>query len=277
MDYDALKKLISWHIEEGTDCIVPCGCTGEAATLTEDEHKKVIKTAVKAADGKVKVMAGTGSNSTDEAVTLTSYARKAGADAALVITPYYNKPTQEGLYQHYKKIAEEVDIPICLYNVPSRTGVNMSPETVARLAEIKNITAIKEASGSVAQCAEIVRLCEDEITLLSGDDSLTFPMMALGGKGVVSVLANVAPSAVKRMTDFFLKGQIDRAREIHYRWLPLMDALFVETNPGPVKEALGMMGKIRPELRMPLVNLQDSSREKLRKVMENLPLELEND
>ncbi len=267
VDYEAFEKLIEWHISEGTECIVPCGCTGEAATLSGDEHRKVIKTAIKTVNGRAKVMAGTGSNSTVEAIELTSYAREAGADAALVITPYYNKPTQEGLFRHYEKIAGEVDIPVCLYNVPSRTGVNMAPETVARLSEIKNIIAIKEAAGSVAQCAEIIRLCGDNIILLSGDDSLTFPMMALGGKGVVSVLANIVPAEVHRLTDFFLKGEISKAREIHYRYLPLMDALFIETNPGPVKEALGLMGKIKPELRLPLVNMKSSNLEQLKKVM----------
>lgn len=275
VDYETLKKLVNWHIERGTDCIVPCGCTGEAATLNHEEHRKVIKTVLKEVAGKIKVMPGTGSNSTWEAIELTEYAKKAGADGALIITPYYNKPTQEGLYRHYKKIAENVDIPICLYNVPSRTGVNMLPETVERLSRIKNIVAIKEAAGKIAQCAEIIRLCGENITLLSGDDSLTYSMMALGGKGVISVLANVVPDAVHHMTDSFLNGDWKKALEIHYKWMPLMDVLFIETNPGPVKEALGMMGKIKPELRLPLVNLKSSSRESLKKVMQNLGLKVE--
>ncbi len=275
VDYETLKKLVNWHIEQGTDCIVPCGCTGEAATLNHEEHRKVIKTVLKEVAGKIKVMPGTGSNSTWEAIELTEYAKKAGADGALIITPYYNKPTQEGLYRHYKKIAESVDIPICLYNVPSRTGVNMLPETVERLSRIKNIVAIKEAAGKIAQCAEIIRLCGENITLLSGDDSLTYSMMALGGKGVISVLANVVPDAVHHMTDSFLNGEREKALEIHYKWMTLMDVLFIETNPGPVKEALGMMGKIKPELRLPLVNLKSSSRESLKKVMQNLGLKVE--
>ncbi len=275
VDYETLKKLVNWHIEQGTDCIVPCGCTGEAATLNHDEHRKVIKTVLKEVAGKIKVMPGTGSNSTWEAIELTEYAKKVGADGVLIITPYYNKPTQEGLYRHYKKISENVDIPICLYNVPSRTGVNMLPETVERLSRIKNIIAIKEAAGKVAQCAEIIRLCGENITLLSGDDSLTYSMMALGGKGVISVLANVVPDAVHHMTDSFLNGDWKKALEIHYKWMPLMDILFIETNPGPVKEALGMMGKIKPELRLPLVNLKSSSRESLKKVMQNLGLKVE--
>jgi len=275
VDYEAFKALINWQIEMGTDCIVPCGCTGEAATLDHDEHRKVMKVAVKEIDGRVKVMPGTGSNSTAETIELTEYARKTGADGALIITPYYNKPTQEGLYRHYKKIAESVDIPICLYNVPSRTGRNLEPETVERLSHIENIVAVKEASGDVNQCAEIIRRCGDRIALLSGDDSLTYPLMALGGKGVVSVLANVAPEAVSRMTHAFLEGDTKKALEIHYKWLPLMSALFIETNPGPVKEALGMMGKIKPELRLPLVNLLDSNREKLKKVMVDMGIRVE--
>ncbi|MGM0567862.1 MAG: 4-hydroxy-tetrahydrodipicolinate synthase [Elusimicrobiota bacterium] len=276
IDYEALNSLINWHIEEGTDCIVPCGCTGEAATLSEDEHKKLIDKTVEMVEGRVKVMPGTGSNSTSEAIHLTSYARDAGADAALIITPYYNKPTQEGLYRHYEELARETDIPLCLYNVPSRTGVNMMPQTVARLAEIESISMIKEASGSVAQCAELIRLCGDKITLLSGDDSITFPLMAMGGKGVVSVVANIVPGAMSRMTKLFSEGENEKAREIHYKWLPMMDALFIETNPGPVKEALGMMGKIKPELRLPLVNMSSENREKLKKVMSSFSLGQKN-
>lgn len=275
VDYETIKKLVLWHIEKGTDCIVPCGCTGEAATLNAEEHKRVVKTVIKEAAGKVLVMPGTGSNSTAEAIELTEYAKKIGANGALIITPYYNKPTQEGLYRHYKKIAESVDIPICLYNVPGRTGVNMMPDTVCRLAEIDNIVAIKEAAGSVAQAAEIMRLCGDKITLLSGDDSLTYPMMAMGAKGVVSVLANIVPDVVHTITDELLNGDPKKALSLHYKWLPLMNALFIETNPGPVKEAMGMMGLIKPELRLPLVNLKSSSRDKLKSVMRELGLKVE--
>ncbi|MGM0441437.1 MAG: 4-hydroxy-tetrahydrodipicolinate synthase [Elusimicrobiota bacterium] len=274
VDYTRMKELIEWHIDEGTDCIVPCGCTGEAATLTHSEHKKVIKTVVKQVSGRIQVMAGTGSNSTQETIELTRYAKKVGADGVLLITPYYNKPTQEGLYQHYKKVAESVDIPICLYNVPSRTGRNMEADTVKRLSSIENIIAIKEASGDIQQCENIKRMCGDDIILLSGDDSLTYPMMSVGGEGVVSVLANIAPGAVHDMTDHFLKGDWESALKINYKWMPMMEALFLETNPAPVKEALGMMGKIKPELRMPLVNLKKSNREKLREVMKQVGLEV---
>jgi 4-hydroxy-tetrahydrodipicolinate synthase len=275
VDYETVKTLVNWHIEKGTDCIVPCGCTGEAATLSSDEHRKVIETVIKETGGRIKVMPGTGSNSTWEAIELTEFAKKAGASGVLIITPYYNKPTQEGLFRHYEKIAESVDIPICLYNVPSRTGVNIEPETVRRLSEIKNIVAIKEAAGKVAQSAQIIRLCKENITLLSGDDALTLPMMAMGGKGVVSVLANVVPDVVHDMTSSYLGKEADKALELHYKWLPLMNALFVETNPGPVKEALGMMKMIKPELRLPLVNLMSSNKEKLKKVMHDLGLKVQ--
>jgi 4-hydroxy-tetrahydrodipicolinate synthase len=273
VDYDKLKELVNWHVDVGTDCIVPCGCTGEAATLNHSEHKKVIKTIIKEAAGRVNVMPGTGSNSTWETLELTEYAKKSGADAALIITPYYNKPTQEGLYRHYKNIAEEVDIPVCLYNVPSRTGINLEAHTVKRLSEIDNIQAVKEASGDISQCAKIINLCGDDITLLSGDDSMTYAIMALGGKGVVSVLANIVPEAVHSLTDSFLKGDTAEALKIHNKWFPLMEALFVETNPAPVKEALGMTGKIIPELRMPLVNLKNESRQFLKKALNDAGIE----
>ncbi|MFH1416496.1 MAG: 4-hydroxy-tetrahydrodipicolinate synthase [Elusimicrobiota bacterium] len=274
VDYPSLKALVNWHIEQGTECIVPCGCTGEAATMHHDEHREVMKTVIEEVAGRVKVMAGTGSNSTWEAVELTEYAKEAGADGALIITPYYNKPTQEGLFSHYKKIAESVDIPICLYNVPSRTGVNMEPVTVERLSRLDNIVALKEAAGKVSQCAEVIRLCEDRITVLSGDDSLTYPMMAMGAKGVVSVLANILPAVVRKITGLMLSGDAAAALEIHYKYLPLIDTLFIETNPGPIKEAMGMMKKIKPELRLPLVNLSDFNREKLRSVMRDIGLEV---
>ncbi len=272
VDYNTLKKLVNWHIESKTDCIVPCGCTGEAATLRHDEHKKVVETVIKEVGGRCPVMAGTGSNSTAETIELTAFAREAGADGALIITPYYNKPTQEGLYRHYRKVAESVDIPICLYNVPSRTGVNMLPETVGRLARIENITAVKEASGSVTQGAEVLRICGDDITLLSGDDPLTYALLAIGGKGVVSVLANVVPGVVHDICSLYFKGDFDKSLKLHYKWLPLMDALFIETNPGPVKEALGMMGRIEPELRLPLVNISEDSKPRLRKVLAGMSL-----
>lgn len=274
VDYDALKELINWHIESGTDCLVPVGCTGEAATLTSEEHRKVIKFAVKEVAGRIPVMVGTGSNSTWEAIELTEYGKKAGADGVLIISPYYNKPTQEGIYRHYKKIAESVDIPICVYNVPGRTGSNIEAQTIYRLSSIENIVAVKEASGCIDQCAEIIRICGDNIVLLSGDDSLTYPLMGLGAKGVISVLANVIPAEIHEITESFLSEDTARSRELHYKWLPMMNAMFIETNPGPVKEALGMLGKIRPELRLPLVNMKNENREQLKKIMTSSGLEV---
>ncbi|NLB35217.1 MAG: 4-hydroxy-tetrahydrodipicolinate synthase [Elusimicrobia bacterium] len=275
-DYNSLKKLVNWHIEAGTDCIVPCGSTGEAATLDYDEHKKVIRTVVKAVAGRCKIMAGAGSNSTKETLELTEFAKNAGADGALLITPYYNRPTQEGLFKHYEKVALKVDIPICLYNVPRRTGVNLEPATAVRLAELDNIIAIKEASGNIAQAGEILRLAKNKMLVLSGDDSLTYPLMAMGARGVISVVANLIPSQMHELCDLFLKGEREESLKLHFKYLPLMDAMFIETNPAPVKEALAMMGKICPELRLPLVNLSETSMEKLKKVLLDFNL-VEND
>ncbi|MEP6888258.1 MAG: 4-hydroxy-tetrahydrodipicolinate synthase, partial [Nitrospirales bacterium] len=245
------------------DSIVPCGTSGESATLTYEEHDRVIEFTVEAAKGRVPVIAGTGSNSTDEAITLTKHAKKAGADGALLICPYYNKPTQEGLYRHYKAIAEAVDIPLVLYNIPSRTSVNMLPTTVARLSSIHNIVAIKEGAGSLGQVSEIIQACGDRITVLAGDDALTLPMMAVGAKGVITVTANIAPADMAALVDACVAGQFDQAKTWHYKLYPLFTALFHETNPIPVKEALGMMGKIQPELRLPLCPLSTENREKL--------------
>ncbi|OHE55813.1 MAG: 4-hydroxy-tetrahydrodipicolinate synthase, partial [Thermodesulfovibrio sp. RBG_19FT_COMBO_41_18] len=244
VDEKALGDLIEWHITQGTNAIVPCGTTGESATLDYKEHYRVIDFTVKTVNKRVPVIAGTGANSTDETVEITLHAKKSGADAALLVSPYYNKPTQEGLYRHYKTVAEKVDIPIVLYNVPGRTAVNILPSTVARLAEIKNIVAIKEATGDMKQVSEVLRLCGDRITVISGDDFTTLPLLALGGKGVISVSANVAPRAVSQMCSFWMKGQYDKARALHFKLEPLNAAMFIETNPIPVKTALAMMGKI---------------------------------
>lgn len=272
VDEKALGGLIEWHISEGTNAIVPCGTTGESATLDYKEHYRVIDFTIKTVNKKVPVIAGTGANSTDETIEMTKHAKKSGADAALLVAPYYNKPTQEGIYRHYKTVAEKVDIPIVLYNVPGRTAVNILPSTVARLAEIKNIVAIKEASGDMKQVSEIIRLCGDRITVISGDDFTTLPLMALGGKGVISVSANVAPKDVSRMCSLWLKGQQDKARDIHYRLEPLNAAMFIETNPIPVKTALAMMGKIKEEFRLPLCEMAPANKEKLRRVLEDLKL-----
>jgi len=272
VDEKALGNLIEWHILQGTHGIVPCGTTGESATLDYKEHYRVIEFTIKTVNKRVPVIAGTGANATDETVMLTKQAKKYGADAALLVTPYYNKPTQEGLYRHYKKIAESVDIPLVLYNVPGRTAVNLLPSTVARLAEIKNIVAIKEASGDMKQVSEVVRLCGDRITVISGDDFTTLPLLALGGKGVISVSANVAPKDVSTMCSSWLKGQYDKARSIHYKLEPLNTVMFIETNPIPVKTDLAMMGKIQEELRLPLCEMSSANKEKLRKVLVDLKL-----
>ncbi|MEW6003609.1 MAG: 4-hydroxy-tetrahydrodipicolinate synthase [Nitrospirota bacterium] len=272
VDEKALGDLIEWHISQGTSAIVPCGTTGESATLDYDEHYRVIEFTVEVVNKRVPVIAGTGANATDETIMITGEAKKSGANAALLVSPYYNKPTQEGLYRHYKAVAEAVDMPLVLYNVPGRTGVNILPSTVARLSEIKNIVAIKEASGDMKQVSEIIRLCGDRITVISGDDFTTLPLLALGGKGVISVSANVAPKNVADMCFLWLNGHHDEARALHYRLEPLNQAMFIETNPIPVKTALAMMGKIQEEFRLPLCEMASANREKLRKVLTDLKL-----
>jgi 4-hydroxy-tetrahydrodipicolinate synthase len=272
VDEEALGDLIEWHIAQGTNGIVPCGTTGESATLDYKEHYRVIEITVKTVNKRVPVIAGTGANATDETIMITKQAKKLGASAALLVSPYYNKPTQEGLYRHYKAVAESVDLPIVLYNVPGRTAVNILPSTVARLAEIDNIVAIKEATGDMKQVSEVIRLCGNRITVISGDDFTTLPLLALGGKGVISVSANVAPKDVSMMCSLWLKGQYDRARAIHYKLEPLNTAMFIETNPIPVKTALAMMGKIHEEFRLPLCEMYPANKDKLRKVLVDLKL-----
>ena len=268
VDGEKLDELVEFHIAEGTSGIVPCGTTGESATLTHAEHGEVISRVVKAVNGRVPVIAGTGSNSTDEAVSLTRFAAEVGADAALLITPYYNKPTQEGLYRHFRRIAEDVDIPQIPYNVPSRTGVNMLPETVIRLAELKNVVGIKEASGSVDQAVEILRGAD--IDVLSGDDSLTLALMVVGATGVISVAANLVPKHMADMTSAMLDGNMAEARRLHMHLYPLFDVLFVETNPIPVKTALALIEKIGPELREPMCEMAPQNRAKLAAVLADL-------
>ncbi len=268
-DEKAFKSLIEWHISEGTDGIVPCGTTGESATLDYKEHYRVIEVTVKTVKGRIPVIAGTGANSTDETIMITKKAKQLGADAALLVTPYYNKPTQEGLYRHYKKVAEAVNIPQILYNVPGRTAVNMLPSTVARLTEIKNIVGIKEATGDMKQVSEVIRLCGNRMTVLSGDDFTTLPLLALGGKGVISVSANVAPRDVSAMCNAWEQGDIVRARKLHFKLEPLNSAMFIETNPIPAKTALSMMGKIQEEFKLPLCQMSDDNKEKLRKILIN--------
>ncbi|NGZ96936.1 MAG: 4-hydroxy-tetrahydrodipicolinate synthase [Nitrospira sp. WS110] len=272
VDERALAELIEWQIAKGTSGIVPCGTTGESATLSHDEHNRVIELTVEVVRRRVPVIAGTGSNSTDEAITLTRHAKQAGVDGALLITPYYNKPTQEGLYRHYKAIAGAVDLPLVLYNIPGRTGVNMLPATIARLSAIQTIIGVKEGSGSVQQASDIVQMCGDRLTVLAGDDSLTLPMMAVGGKGVITVTANIMPAEMAGLVKAFAEGRVEEARRLHFKLSPLFTALFYETNPIPVKEALGLMGRIDPELRLPLCPMGQDTREKLIGVLKEAAL-----
>jgi len=267
VDEAALRKLVEFQIKNGTDGIVPCGTTGESSTLSHEEHDRVIEVVIDAVKKRVPVIAGTGSNSTAEAIRLTRHAYKAGADGALMVCPYYNRPTQEGLYQHYKAVAEAVPIPIIVYNIPGRTGVNINPDTLARLAKIKNIVGVKEASGSIKQISDVIHLCGPKFDVLSGDDLFTLPLMAMGGHGVISVISNVAPADMAAMVDAFAAGDLKKARTLHYKMTPLIDALFVETNPTPVKAALAMMKKISYEVRLPLYKLSDANYEKLKKIV----------
>ena len=267
IDEEALRGLIDFQIAGGVDGIVPCGTTGESATLNHEEHDQVIRIAVDACKGKASVLAGTGSNSTQEAIQLSRNAKNAGADGLLQITPYYNKPNQEGLYHHFSSIADAVDLPIVLYNVPSRTSVNMVPETVVRLAKIKNIVGIKEASGSLQAISKIIDNCGKDFTVLSGDDPLLWPILAIGGKGVISVTANILPAKVAALCKAAAIGDIAGARSLHYELMDINDSLFIDTNPIPVKAALHLMGKIENELRGPLIELSKDTLERLKKAM----------
>jgi len=272
VDDKALRDLIEWQIAGGIQGLIPCGSTGESATLSHAEHEHVIKIAIEQVRHRVPVFAGTGSNSTAEAIRLTTFAREAGADGALLISPYYNRPTQEGIYRHYRMIAQSVDLPLIVYNIPSRTGSNILPETMARLCEFKNIVAVKEAAGSLDQVSDIHRLCGERLAILSGDDSLTLPMMAVGATGVISVITNIMPAETRKLIDAALEGNFSHARELHYQLLPMVRALFVETNPVPVKHALSLMNKCSAEVRMPLVGLAAASAEKLRAAMKEARL-----
>lgn len=272
VDFSAFKNHIDFVIEGGVNGVVPCGTTGESATLDEKEHREVIEKTVEYVNSRVPVIAGTGSNSTKEAVNLSRFAEKAGADALLVITPYYNKPSQQGLINHFKTVADSVNLPIIMYNVPSRTGVNLNADTVCTLSEIKNIVGIKEASGNMVQISEIIKNCPDDFVVLSGDDFLTFPILTLGGKGVISVTANVYPSRLVRMVNSALNGEMEEARKIHFELSELSRAMFLEVNPVPVKTALSLMGKISPELRPPLAPLSEGNLEKLKTVLKKYKL-----
>ncbi len=272
VDEKALRGLIEFQIAGGTQGIVPCGTTGESATLSHAEHDEVIGITVDACKGRVKVLAGTGSNSTSEAIELTQSAEKKGADGALLITPYYNKPSQDGLYLHFSTLARETDLPIVLYNVPGRTSVNMLPPTVQKLADIKNIVGIKEASGSLQQISEIIALCDQEFPVISGDDPLLWPILAIGGKGVISVTANVLPDKVFQLCRAAKDGDSGRARALHYELMEINDILFIDTNPVPVKLALALMGKVDDELRSPLAPMSADNIDKLKTVLRRYDL-----
>ena len=273
VDEKKFRDLIEFQIKNGSSGIVPCGTTGESATLSFEEHDRVIEIAVEQVKKRVPVIAGTGSNSTEEAIMLTRHAAGAGADASLQVSPYYNRPTQKGLYEHFKAIADSVDIPIILYNIASRTGVNIEPETIARLAnDCKNIAGVKEASGSLDQMSRIKQLCGNKFDLMSGDDSLTLPVLSIGGTGIISVVANIAPKDVADLVSEFEKGNIKEARELHYKLLPLIKAVFIETNPIPVKTAMGLMGMCEPDLRLPMCAMLPENLEKLKKALRDYGL-----
>ena len=265
LDEDKLKSLVGFHIKNKTTAIVPCGTTGESATLSLAEHERVIELVVETAGKKVPVIAGTGSNNTAEAIRLTKHAKEAGANAALLICPYYNKPTQEGLYLHFKEIANNVDIPIILYNIQGRTAVNMEPETIARLAfECKNIIGVKEASGNLEQMARVKMLCPKDFALISGDDALLLPILSIGGAGVISVVANIVPQDVAKTINYFEKGNLKKAQEHYFKLLPLVKAMFLETNPAPVKSAMAMLGMCSDEVRLPLCGISEDNKKKLK-------------
>jgi 4-hydroxy-tetrahydrodipicolinate synthase len=273
LDLATLERLVEMHVAAGTHGIVPCGTTGESATLSHEEHEKVLETVVKRVNGRIPVIAGTGSNSTQEAVRLTAFAQKAGADGALLIAPYYNRPSQEGLYRHFMTVADAVSIPLVLYNIPSRTGVNIEASTFARLAEHDNIVAVKEASGRLELAAEILK--ETDLVVLAGDDALTLPVLSLGGLGVVSVAANVVPRSMANLVDFYLEGNVLEAQKLYYRLFSLFRALFVEVNPVPVKHALSLGKVMSPEVRLPLCALKPENEALLRAAVDDVGLELD--
>ncbi len=275
VDFEALGKLIDFHVDNGTDAVLVCGTTGESPTLTFEEHDKVVEFAVKHASGRIKIIAGTGANATHEAVHLTAHAKEVGADAALLVVPYYNKPTQEGLYRHFATVAEEVDIPIILYNIPSRTGVEIAVDTIYRLvSDYPNIVGSKESTPNMDRISELYRRLGENFSILSGDDSLTLPMMALGAKGVISVANNIVPKEVKALTEFAKEGRFDKARELHYQLHELFKVLFIETNPIPVKTACWLLGMCEKEFRLPMCEMKPENEQRLREVLKryNLPV-----
>ncbi|MBI2494523.1 MAG: 4-hydroxy-tetrahydrodipicolinate synthase [Candidatus Rokubacteria bacterium] len=268
VDEAKVRDLVDFHVAHGTDGLIPCGTTGESPTLSHDEHKRVVEVVVEAAGGRIPVVAGTGSNSTAEAIDLTQHAERAGAAGALVVNPYYNKPTQEGLYRHFRAVAESAAIPILVYNIQSRTAVNVETATLERLVrDVKNVAGVKEASGSLDQMSQVIATCGPDFAVLSGDDNVTLPLLAIGGHGVVSVIANILPRETAEMVHAALDGDWKRARELHYKLFPLARAAFLETNPIPIKEAMALAGMIEPEFRLPMCRMGDANRERLRAVL----------
>ncbi|MGB2755056.1 MAG: 4-hydroxy-tetrahydrodipicolinate synthase [Phycisphaerae bacterium] len=271
VDYGGIERLVDWHIEQGTEGLVPVGTTGESPTVDVAEHQKIVKTVVERSAGRIPVVAGTGGNATAEAIHLTRYAKDVGADGSLQVCPYYNKPTQEGLYRHFAAIAEAVDLPMVLYNIPGRTGVSLAPVTIARLAQLPQVVAVKEATGSIDQASEILSRCD--LVVLSGDDSLTLPLMAVGAQGVISVVGNLVPKDMKRLTDAMLAGDVATAQEAHRRLFPLCRAMFIETNPIPVKTAMKMVGLLESdEKRLPMTDLTPEHAEALKKALQEYGL-----
>jgi 4-hydroxy-tetrahydrodipicolinate synthase len=264
VDYDGLRELVDWHVDQGTDCLAPVGTTGESPTLSHEEHDRVIDTVIEQVGGRIRVMAGTGSNSTAEALRLTRHAAKAGADGALVVAPYYNKPTQEGLYLHYRALAEAVDIPIIVYNIPGRTGRNIEVSTFVRLSEFDNIVAVKEATGSLDQASDII--AQTDLTILSGDDSLTLPLLSIGGRGVVSVVGNIIPADMKALLHAYDHGRVEEAANWHKKLFPLCrDMLGLATNPIPIKTAMKLLGRGTGEMRLPMCPMDEAGEAKLRR------------
>jgi 4-hydroxy-tetrahydrodipicolinate synthase len=272
VDYPALDALVDRQIAAGQRALVPCGSTGESATLTHDEHARVVAAVVRRAAGRVPVIAGTGSNSTAEAIHLTREAEAAGASGALLISPYYNKPTQDGIVSHYRAVAENTSLPILAYNIPGRTASNIEPATLARLAEIDNVVAVKDSPASIDHAMDTIALCGDRLAVLSGDDSLALPMIAVGAVGVISAVANVIPAEMARLADLALEGRFEEAQRLHYAILPIMRACFLETNPIPVKAALAMLGRCRDEVRLPLTSMSRGARERLRETLASFGL-----
>jgi len=273
VDEAKVRELVEFHTSHGTDGLIPCGTTGESPALSHDEHRRVVELVVEAAQGRIPVIAGTGSNSTAEAIDLTRHAERAGAAGALVVNPYYNKPTQEGLYRHFRAVAESVAIPILVYNIQSRTAVNVETATLERLVrDARNVVGVKEASGSLDQMSQVVAACGPDFSVLSGDDNLTLPLLAIGGHGVISVIANIVPSETAEMVHAALDGDWKRARELHYKLFPLARAAFLETNPIPIKEAMAMASMIEPEFRLPMCRMGDANRERFRAILKSYAL-----